>query len=148
MPSSTPLFKSCWSYYAGLFGMGLYIKYYSNKYVTKRLALNRFSKIVWLFCIYICVIIPMLFFCILIVFYRTAPLGIFSLITVSIAEIDDVSSIFAKLGMLSVAVIGCVVIHQVVIMPVVYFITCRKNPLLVYAKGAKSWLVSFSSTSV
>uniref|UniRef100_S4RZS9 Amino acid transporter n=1 Tax=Petromyzon marinus TaxID=7757 RepID=S4RZS9_PETMA len=58
-----------------------------------------------------------------------SPIGIASLICGKIAELSDLHVVMRQLGMYMLTVIVGLLIHGAVILPLVYFVITRKNPL-------------------
>ncbi|KAK3104165.1 hypothetical protein FSP39_024977 [Pinctada imbricata] len=75
------------------------------------------------------------------------PLGVASLIAASIAGVDDVKDIFERVGMFIFAYTLGIVIHQVILVPLVYFIAVRKNPFKYIASCARPWMTAFAPPS-
>ena len=65
---------------------------------------------------------------------RYAPIGIIFLIIGQIIAIDDLMSTVAGLGLYMLTIISGLAIHLFVTLMLMYFIICRKNPL-VYMRG-------------
>ena len=81
------------------------------------------------------------------VFNRLTPLGVMSLILVSIAEIDDITIIFKELGIFVALVTAGIVIHQILVLPAIFFVIVRRNPYPLFIDSSKAWLICFSTTS-
>jgi Na+/H+-dicarboxylate symporter len=57
------------------------------------------------------------------------PVGVFCLVLAKFLEMDDIAEIFGKLGLyLSTVSLG-IFLHGFIILPLIYFIFTRKNPL-------------------
>ena len=63
------------------------------------------------------------------------------------AAIENLEERFTKMGIYVLCVVFGVVVQHIFILPVIYFIFVRKNPLILYGKLAKAWLVGFATTS-
>lgn len=75
-----------------------------------------------------------------------SPIGIWSLITAKFASMADISSTFESLGMYIVTVVVGLSIHSMIVLPGLYFIFTRKNPLK-YIKGIVQALLTAFGTS-
>ena len=63
-----------------------------------------------------------------------SPIGIWSLVAVKFSEMDNISQTFESLGMYMATVIIGLVIHSFLVLPSIYLIMTRKNPLT-FVKG-------------
>ncbi|KAL5004084.1 hypothetical protein ScPMuIL_017540 [Solemya velum] len=75
------------------------------------------------------------------------PIGVGSLITVSIASDADVVTVFSRLGMFVGTVTVGIIIEQIIILPAVYVFFVRKNPFSFLANITRAWLIGFAATS-
>ncbi|XP_053405000.1 excitatory amino acid transporter-like [Mercenaria mercenaria] len=80
-------------------------------------------------------------------FMWTTPVGVISLIAVSIASIGSVEDVFAQLGLFIAAVTVGITLQQLVLMAAIYFAFTRKNPYKFLLSTARPWMISFASTS-
>ena len=79
--------------------------------------------------------------------YRLTPLGVASLIAVSIAGVADIGSTFSQLGMFVVAVSVGILVHQFLILPAILFATTRRNPFIYLVTIFRPAMIGFASTS-
>lgn len=77
----------------------------------------------------------------------TTPVGVASLIAVSMAGITDISTVFAQLGMFVLTVTTGIAIHQLVFMPLVLFILTRRNPYVYLITLVRPWMIGLATTS-
>ncbi|KAL3846709.1 hypothetical protein ACJMK2_017676 [Sinanodonta woodiana] len=75
------------------------------------------------------------------------PIGVTSLIAVSVASVADVRNVFSQLGMFIACVTIGIAIHQIVMMPFALFIFTRRNPFTFLMSIARPWMIAFASTS-
>ncbi|XP_050403240.2 excitatory amino acid transporter [Patella vulgata] len=75
------------------------------------------------------------------------PIGVASLIAVSIAAANQLEETFASLGYFVLTVTTGVVIHQLVFIPILYLVFMRKNPFRFIGTLAKPWLTGFAPPS-
>ena len=61
---------------------------------------------------------------------RLSPIGICSLIAVMVASMGDIGQAFKMLGYLMVTAIASLLCHGFIILPLVYLIFTRKNPII------------------
>ncbi|XP_069104481.1 excitatory amino acid transporter-like [Argopecten irradians] len=76
----------------------------------------------------------------------STPLGVLSLIAVSTATVNDLGENGRALGKLIGLVILGVGIHQLIIMPVIFFVTTRRNPYRYAFQFIKAWMIVFTTT--
>ena len=74
-------------------------------------------------------------------FYRLAPIGVCSLVAARIADMDDILKATEKLGLYILTVIGGLIIHALVVLPLVFFVVTRKNPFT-FMKGLTDALMT------
>lgn len=75
------------------------------------------------------------------------PVGVASLIAAAILKASDIASVFSSLGMFVLAHSVGIVFHQLVLIPITYFIATRKNPLFFLAVCLRPWLTVFGPPS-
>ncbi|KAK2146102.1 hypothetical protein LSH36_632g01090 [Paralvinella palmiformis] len=76
-----------------------------------------------------------------------SPLGIMSLICSALLEVDDISKAVVSVGFLMVTiVVGCFV-HQLVVLPVLMAIICRRNPYTYFLGIFDGYLAGIASLS-
>lgn len=83
----------------------------------------------------------------LVSYFRTTPIGVISLIAVSIASVSDVEKIFSQLGMFIAAITVGILIQQLVVLSAIFFVFTRKNPYAFLFSIAKPWMIAFAATS-
>ena len=78
--------------------------------------------------------------------FRFTPLGVLSLIAVTVARIVDLSDTFAQLGLFVAAVTVGVGLQHLLIFPLYLFITIRQNPYPIILQMVKPWLLVVATT--
>ncbi|XP_067876123.1 excitatory amino acid transporter 2-like [Heterodontus francisci] len=76
-----------------------------------------------------------------------SPVGIASLICGKIAAIKDLEVVARQLGMYMVTVIVGLIIHGAFILPSIYFIITRKNPLVFCGGIFQAWITALGTAS-
>ncbi|XP_077981567.1 excitatory amino acid transporter 3-like isoform X2 [Glandiceps talaboti] len=67
-------------------------------------------------------------FCMLTAFIWCLPVGTASLIAKAMLLVDDVGAVFQSLGLFAATVLAGLCIHVFVTLPLIYFVTTRRNP--------------------
>lgn len=75
-----------------------------------------------------------------------APIGILFLIAGKIVEMEDITAMGGQLGMYTVTVISGLLVHAIFVLPMLYFIVTRKNPM-VFIAGLLQALITAVGTS-
>lgn len=75
------------------------------------------------------------------------PIGVASLITTALLKASDIENVFTSMGMFVLAHSIGIAFHQLVLIPLAYFITTRKNPLYFLWYCLRSWLTVFGPAS-
>ncbi|KAK7090117.1 excitatory amino acid transporter-like isoform X2 [Littorina saxatilis] len=75
------------------------------------------------------------------------PVGVASLIAVSIAGVADLSTTFSQLGKFLLTVCVGILLHQFIVLPVILFVTTRRNPLAFLLSIVRPYMIGFASTS-
>ncbi len=78
---------------------------------------------------------------------RSAPIGVLSLVAASIADLQNLEAIFTQLGIFVAAVTVGIIIQQLIVFPIMYFVFTRTNPFKAYLKMMKAWFIAFASAS-
>ncbi|XP_067830292.1 excitatory amino acid transporter 2-like [Heptranchias perlo] len=76
-----------------------------------------------------------------------SPVGIASLISGKIAAIKDLETVARQLGMYMVTVIMGLLIHGGIILPFIYFVITRKNPLVFCGGIFQAWITALGTAS-
>ncbi|KAI1727290.1 sodium:dicarboxylate symporter family domain-containing protein [Ditylenchus destructor] len=77
---------------------------------------------------------------------KISPVGIFSLITKQILEMDSIAETAKSMGWFVLTALTGLTIHGIVVLPLIYFILTRKNPFT-YTKGLLQALITAFGTS-
>ncbi len=80
-------------------------------------------------------------------FCSLMPVGIASLIAACLAGIENLQEAFLGLGFLILIVAGALIFQQLIVLPLIVLVVARKNPLRVFPKLLKPWLVAMASQS-
>lgn len=75
------------------------------------------------------------------------PLGISSLIAAAIAGTRDLTGTFSSLGLFVLTVTLGIVLHQALFLPLIFFLTTRRNPYTYFLSIGRAWLIGFAATS-
>lgn len=75
------------------------------------------------------------------------PFGVCSLIASSIAGTRDVIGTFSNLGLFVLTVTVGIILHQMLFLPVIFFVTIRRNPFPFFISVGRAWLIGFASGS-
>ncbi|KAL8559483.1 hypothetical protein ACOMHN_037147 [Nucella lapillus] len=76
-----------------------------------------------------------------------SPIGIMFLITGKILSLDDPAKVGQMLGMYMVTVLTGLIIHAVVVLPLIYFVITRKNPLRIFLGILQAWVTALGTAS-
>lgn len=76
-----------------------------------------------------------------------SPIGICSLIAAKVAAMDDIVKSLNMLGLYMATVIAGLLIHALIIIPLLYLIAARKNPLKYYAGLRDAIITAFGTSS-
>ncbi|XP_053386619.1 excitatory amino acid transporter 3-like [Mercenaria mercenaria] len=80
-------------------------------------------------------------------FLWTTPVGVISLIGVSLASAEHVGEVFSRLGLFIASITAGIIFQQLVLMSGVYFALTRRNPYKYLISIARPWMISFASTT-
>lgn len=76
-----------------------------------------------------------------------SPIGVLFLITAKLLEMEDLGEIFGKLGLYFAVVAGGIVFHGFVILPALFFLFTRKNPVRFVANMGQAIATAFGTSS-
>lgn len=76
-----------------------------------------------------------------------SPIGIFFLIASQIIEMDDLNVVAGKLGLYLITVIGGIIFHGFVILPIIYYVLTQKNPYVFIAGMSQAIITAFGTGS-
>lgn len=76
-----------------------------------------------------------------------SPIGVLFLITAKLLEMDDLGEVFGKLGLYFAVVAGGIVFHGFVILPLLFFLFTRKNPVRFVGNMSQAIATAFGTSS-
>lgn len=76
-----------------------------------------------------------------------SPIGIFFLTVSQILKMDDLNVVFGKLGLYLITVIGGIVFHGFVVLPIIYYTFTRKSPYVFIAGMGQALVTAFGTGS-
>lgn len=76
-----------------------------------------------------------------------SPIGIFFLTMSQVMEMDDLNVVAGKLGLYLITVIGGIIFHGFVILPLIYYIFTRKNPYVFIVGMGQAIVTAFGTGS-
>lgn len=76
-----------------------------------------------------------------------SPIGIFFLIVAQIIEMDDLDVVAGKLGLYLLTVIGGILFHGFVVLPIIFYLFTRTNPYLFIAGMGQALVTAFGTGS-
>ena len=79
--------------------------------------------------------------------FRVSPIGICSLIAAKVAAMADIADSLNMVGLYMATVIAGLLIHALIIIPVLYLITARKNPVRYYVGLRDAIITAFGTSS-
>lgn len=80
-------------------------------------------------------------------FMWTTPVGVLSLIAAASAGIVDVEKVFRELGLFIAAVVVALALQQILVLPLVLFVTTRRNPAKHMWHVSRAWIIAFATAS-
>lgn len=81
------------------------------------------------------------------IIFRLSPIGVLFLITAKLLEMEDLGAVFGKLGLYFAVVAGGIVFHGFVILPLLFFLFTRKNPVKFVANMGQAIATAFGTSS-
>ena len=79
--------------------------------------------------------------------FRVSPIGICSLIAAKVAAMEDIAKSLNMVGLYMATVICGLLIHALIIIPLLYLIVARKNPLRYYVGLRDAIITAFGTSS-
>lgn len=76
-----------------------------------------------------------------------SPIGITSVITAKILQVDDLGTVMTQLTMFIITVCGGIFLYQFTILQAIYFFFVRKNPFRFWATMFQAWMTAFATAS-
>ena len=78
---------------------------------------------------------------------RYSPIGIASIIAGKLAEVDDFSVLVQEIGLYFVTVLLGVLVHGCLVLPLIYTVMTRSNPLKLIKAILQALLTAFGTSS-
>lgn len=76
-----------------------------------------------------------------------SPVGIFFLTTSQVIEMDDFNVVAGKLGLYLLTVIGGILFHGFIILPIIFYLFTRKNPYTFIVGMGQAIVTAFGTAS-
>lgn len=76
-----------------------------------------------------------------------SPIGIFFLIVSQIIEMDNLNVVAGKLGLYLITVIGGILFHGFIVLPIIFYLFTRENPYLFVVGMAQALVTAFGTGS-
>lgn len=76
-----------------------------------------------------------------------SPVGIFFLTVSQILKMDDLNVVFGKLGLYLLTVIGGILFHGFIVLPIIYYTFTRKSPYVFIAGMGQALITAFGTGS-
>jgi Na+/H+-dicarboxylate symporter len=76
-----------------------------------------------------------------------SPIGVFFLIYSKLLEMDNILGVFAKLGVYALTVSGGIIFHGFVILPTIFFLLTKKNPIKFTGNMTQAIATAFGTSS-
>ena len=80
-------------------------------------------------------------------YFRYTPVGVASLIAASLAKVTDIAGVFQRVGIFVLAHTVGNAVYQLIILPVVYIVFIRKNPVKYLGTCLRPWMAAFAPPS-
>ena len=79
--------------------------------------------------------------------YRYSPIGIASIVAGKLAEVDDIWTVVEEIGVYFATVLLGLFIHGVIVLPLIYLVLTRSNPLKLVKAVLQALLTAFGTSS-
>ena len=76
-----------------------------------------------------------------------SPVGITSVITAKILQVEDIASVMAQLTWFLITTSIGIFLYQLVILQAIYFLFVRKNPFRFWITMFQAWMTAFATAS-
>lgn len=80
-------------------------------------------------------------------FNRLSPVGVLFLVSAKVLEVDDLADIVKKLGFYFLTVCGGILFHGFVILPLLFFLLTKKNPITYIGNMGQALATAFGTSS-
>lgn len=78
---------------------------------------------------------------------RLSPVGVLFLVSAKVLEVDDLAEIVKKLGFYFLTVCGGILFHGFVVLPVIFFLMTKKNPITYIGNMGQALATAFGTSS-
>ena len=81
------------------------------------------------------------------IYFRYSPVGIASIIIGKLLEVDDYAALIQQIGLYMATVLLGLVLHGCVILPLLFLVLTRSNPLKLLKHTVQALLTAFGTSS-
>lgn len=92
-------------------------------------------------------LLPLLLPFLLLCHFRYSPIGIASIIAGKLLEVESFAVLVQEIGLYTVTVLAGLIIHGCIVLPLIYLILTRRNPLKMVRAALLALLTAFGTSS-